>query len=132
MIGRPELAEDPRFASFADRNENADALIPMLEAIFRTRKVGAWLPELRAASIPCGPIYDIPQALAEEHTRARGLIVSVEHPKFGTIEELASPVRVGNSKPGLPAGSAARRGRRGYPSRHPGLRRGADHRAVRR
>jgi crotonobetainyl-CoA:carnitine CoA-transferase CaiB-like acyl-CoA transferase len=61
--------------------------------------VDEWLGELYAASIPCGPINDVPAALREEHTHARNLIVTTEHPRFGTVEQLASPVRVGAETP---------------------------------
>ena len=99
MVGRPELATDPRFLTFTERGENADVLIPILEEIFLTRRVDQWLPELRKARIPSAPIHDIPQALADDHTKARGLIVSAEHPKFGSVEQLISPVRVGTEPP---------------------------------
>lgn len=58
-----------------------------------------WLEQLYAASIPCGPINDVAQAMEEEHTKARGLRVTTEHPRFGTVEQLASPVRVGSEPP---------------------------------
>jgi crotonobetainyl-CoA:carnitine CoA-transferase CaiB-like acyl-CoA transferase len=99
VIGRPELAVDPRFATFAVRQANAGELIPMLEEIFSTRAVAGWLEPLYAASIPCGPINDVAAALREEHTAARGLIVETEHPVFGTVKQVASPVRVGSAVP---------------------------------
>ncbi len=99
VIGRPELADDERFRTFSDRADNKDELIPLLEDIFRTRSVKDWLEDLYAAAIPCGPINDVAQALREEHTAARNLIVETEHPVLGTVQQLASPVRVGNEQP---------------------------------
>lgn len=100
VIGRPEWAEpESGFGSFADRRRNKDKLIPLLEEIFRKRTVDEWLEDLYAASIPCGPINNVEQAMNEEHTRARGLRVKTEHPRFGTVEQLASPVRVGSEPP---------------------------------
>ncbi|QWF23284.1 CoA transferase [Nocardioides sp. LMS-CY] len=96
VIERPELATDPRFATFADRQRHAGELLPMLEAIFVERPVEAWLELLYAAAIPCGPINDVPAALREPHTQARGLVVETEHPTFGTVRQVASPVRVGS------------------------------------
>jgi crotonobetainyl-CoA:carnitine CoA-transferase CaiB-like acyl-CoA transferase len=52
-----------------------------------------------AASIPCGPINDVEEALADEQTAARGLVVETEHPRFGPIRQLASPVKVGPNRP---------------------------------
>jgi crotonobetainyl-CoA:carnitine CoA-transferase CaiB-like acyl-CoA transferase len=95
VLEHPEWAEDPRFLSFADRRDHADALLPLLEAAFRTRPVGAWIPELEAAGIPCGAVHSVAEALTDEHTVARGLLVDTEHPRYGTVTQLASPVRVG-------------------------------------
>ncbi len=96
VIERPEWAEEGSpFEKFAGRRAGQDELLPQLEAIFAERTVGEWLPLLYAASIPCGPINDVAAALQEEHTAARGLIVETTHPRYGTLKQLASPVRVG-------------------------------------
>ena len=99
VIDRPDLGADPRYATFADRRENADTLLPELEQTLATRTVAQWLAPMTAASIPCGPINDVSQALQEEHTLARDLIVETKHPRYGTLKNLASPVRVGAERP---------------------------------
>ncbi|MEU5882489.1 CoA transferase [Spirillospora sp. NPDC047279] len=99
VIGLPGLAGDARFATFADRQRNAAELLPLLEEVFATRTVAEWLEPLYAAAIPCGPVNDVEGALREEHTLARDLIVDTEHPRYGTVRNLASPVRVGAGRP---------------------------------
>ncbi|MEV0717521.1 CoA transferase [Asanoa sp. NPDC050611] len=100
VVGHPEWAEPGSpYATFAARRENSAHLLPELEAIFKRKTVAEWLPELYAASIPCGPINDVAAALAEPHTAARELVVTTEHPRFGTVRQLASPVRVGAQRP---------------------------------
>ncbi|MFI0353363.1 CaiB/BaiF CoA transferase family protein [Actinomadura sp. 9N407] len=99
VLDRSELADDPRFATFADRQRNAAELLGLLEPLFLARTVAEWLEPLYAASIPCGPINDVAAALAEEHTAARGLVVETDHPRYGTLQNLASPVRVGTQPP---------------------------------
>ena len=100
VIGHPEWAEaGSPYATFAGRREHREELLAQLEAIFRERTVDEWLSVLYPASIPCGPINDVPAALREEHTLARNLIVETEHPRFGTVRQLASPVRVGSQAP---------------------------------
>ena len=96
-IGRPELATDPRFATFASRSEHAEALIAELEGVFRTRSSDAWLEVLGAAGVPCSPVNSVEDALRDEHTAARDLIVTTEHPRFGAVRQVASPVRVGDA-----------------------------------
>jgi crotonobetainyl-CoA:carnitine CoA-transferase CaiB-like acyl-CoA transferase len=100
VVGHPEWAGiDSPYGTFAQRQRKSEELLAQLKEIFLERTVEEWLGELYAASIPCGPINDVPAALREEHTLARNLIVTTEHPRFGTIEQLASPVRVGDEMP---------------------------------
>ena len=99
VLGRPEISEDDRFATFADRGRNADVLIPMLEAVFRERSKAEWLKVLYAASIPCAPVNDVGEALRDDHVHARGMIVETDHPRYGRVRQLASPVRVGPHPP---------------------------------
>jgi crotonobetainyl-CoA:carnitine CoA-transferase CaiB-like acyl-CoA transferase len=99
VVERPEwAAEGSPYANFSLRREKKDELLAELEAIFRQRTVDEWLAKLYPASIPCGPINDVPTALREEHTLARDLIVETEHPRYGTVRQMASPVRVGSER----------------------------------
>ena len=91
-LGTPELAEDARFRTFADRFANKGALLPLLQARFATRTTGEWLDRLRGR-VPCAPVNDVRQALADPQVLARDMIVEVEHPDFGALREVRSPVR---------------------------------------
>ena len=95
VMGRPDLAADLRFATFADRGRHRDDLLPALDAIFATRTVAEWIESLQAAAIPCAPIHTVAEALADEHTLARGMVVQTDHPRYGQLRSVASPVRVG-------------------------------------
>lgn len=99
VLGDPEWAAGERFADFAARERNRDKLLPRLEKTFLNRTTEDWLTELAAARIPCAPINDVASALREDHTAARGLVVETEHPRFGTIQQLGSPVRAGAKTP---------------------------------
>ena len=91
-LGAPELAEDARFRTFADRFANKDALLPLLQTRFATRTTSEWLDRLRGR-VPCAPVNDVRQALADPQVLARDMIVEVEHPDFGPLREVRSPVR---------------------------------------
>ena len=91
-LGAPELAEDARFRTFGDRFANKDALLPLLQARFAARTTDEWLDRLRGR-VPCAPVNDVRQALADPQVLARDMIVEVEHPDFGTLKEVRSPVR---------------------------------------
>ena len=98
-IDRPELATDRRFATFADRRRNAGELLPMLEALFESRTAGEWLDVLGRAGVPCSPVNTVPEALRDRQTADRGMVVQTEHPRFGAVRQLRSPVRVGDADP---------------------------------
>jgi len=91
-LGAAELAEDARFRTFGDRFVNKDALLPLLQARFAARTTDEWLDRLRGR-VPCAPVNDVRQALADPQVLARDMIVEVEHPDFGTLKEVRSPVR---------------------------------------
>lgn len=95
VVGGDELASDPRFVDFAARREHREDLVAFLEERFRTRPSAVWLEELSAAGVPCSPINDVAAALRDEQTVARGMIVETAHERFGTVRQVASPVRVG-------------------------------------
>jgi crotonobetainyl-CoA:carnitine CoA-transferase CaiB-like acyl-CoA transferase len=92
ILGAPELAEDARFRTFGDRFANKDALLPLLQVRFAARTTEEWLDRLRGR-VPCAPVNDVRQALADPQVLARDMIVEVEHPDFGPLREVRSPVR---------------------------------------
>jgi crotonobetainyl-CoA:carnitine CoA-transferase CaiB-like acyl-CoA transferase len=98
-IGRPELAEDDRFLTFADRRQNSVELLRILEDTFITQSSDYWISILTEAGVPVGPILNVEQALKDPHTIARGLIVETDHPRFGRVQQLASPVNFGDVLP---------------------------------
>jgi crotonobetainyl-CoA:carnitine CoA-transferase CaiB-like acyl-CoA transferase len=98
-IGRPELAEDDRYMTFSDRRENSQELIKILEGTLLAHSSEYWISKLSEAGVPVGPILDVEQTLKDPHTIARGLIVETDHPRFGRVRQLASPVNFGDVPP---------------------------------
>ena len=98
-IGRPELATDERSATFAARDANREELLEILDAAFRSQTSEHWLRVLGEAGVPCGPVNDVAGAMAEPQTVARDMVVETEHPRFGVVRQVASPVRVGEETP---------------------------------
>jgi crotonobetainyl-CoA:carnitine CoA-transferase CaiB-like acyl-CoA transferase len=68
VVGLPELAADPRFATNTERVSHADELAAALEGVLRAEPAAHWLTRLREAKVPAGPINEIDEAfaLAEE------------------------------------------------------------------
>jgi crotonobetainyl-CoA:carnitine CoA-transferase CaiB-like acyl-CoA transferase len=73
-LGAGELTADPRFATNPARVENRAGLKAALEERLRTKPTAEWLPRLRAASVPAGPVNDVGAVATAEQTHALGLI----------------------------------------------------------
>jgi crotonobetainyl-CoA:carnitine CoA-transferase CaiB-like acyl-CoA transferase len=95
-IGRPELATHPNFATMAGRQANTAALLDIIEPIFASRTVLHWVATLREAGVPAGEVKSVADALQDPQVAARGLVVEADHPVYGRVKSLASPVRVGD------------------------------------
>ncbi|MBI5879453.1 MAG: CoA transferase [Chloroflexi bacterium] len=93
------LMNDPRFATNPQRNINRDQLIPLLEAILATRTADEWVSALVASDIPAGPINFPDETLQDEHLKARGMIVELEHPLVGLVRSIGCPVHLSDTPP---------------------------------
>jgi crotonobetainyl-CoA:carnitine CoA-transferase CaiB-like acyl-CoA transferase len=93
-IGREELAKDPRFDSEASRVTNREVLVPLLNSIFSTRPASDWLKRLDEAGVPAGRIKTVAEVCDSEHLRARGMFVSLNHPKAGAVTAMGVPIRL--------------------------------------
>jgi len=74
-LGRPGLADDPRFVDNNARTRHVDDLKQAVEAILSERPSADWLAALGEAGVPCGPINDVAQALEDPQIRARNMVV---------------------------------------------------------
>jgi len=92
-LGAPEMARDPRFMSGADRMAHLRELAAELSSRFRIKPAKYWLEALEEKGVPCGPVHDILQALADPQTIAREMVVEVEHSTLGLVKTLGLPVK---------------------------------------
>jgi crotonobetainyl-CoA:carnitine CoA-transferase CaiB-like acyl-CoA transferase len=106
--GRPEWATDLRFATNTLRVNHRAELIPLLEAVTRTRSTADWIALLEDKAVPCGPINDIAQAFADPQVQARGLKLNQPVAQVGSaqaaiqsIASVASPLRLTGTPPVL-------------------------------
>jgi crotonobetainyl-CoA:carnitine CoA-transferase CaiB-like acyl-CoA transferase len=94
VIGRPELAEDERFATNPERVANREALISELQREFGERPADEWADELRAEGVPSGPVNTLADVLADEHLLGSGMLQDLDHPSAGHLKMLASPILI--------------------------------------
>lgn len=94
VAGHPEWAEDPRFATNAQRVAHRDLLIPLIRQVTVFRTTDQWMADLEQAGVPCGPINDLAQVFADPQVLARGLKVRMAHPLSGEVDLVANPIRL--------------------------------------
>ena len=95
-IGRPELADDSRFAGFEARYENRAALMEILDAAFSKQPTAHWMGVF-AGQVPVAPVLTLSQALENPYFIARGGIQPVDHPAKPGLKMIASPIRLGGA-----------------------------------
>jgi formyl-CoA transferase/CoA:oxalate CoA-transferase len=93
-IGRPDLTDDPRYRTNADRRRNRESLIAALQETFLTRPYEEWEPILLAKGIPFGAINRIPDVVTHPQVAARGALVEMDHPRAGKVRMVGVPVRL--------------------------------------
>lgn len=94
VVGAPDWARDPRFASTTLRAANQGALKELLEARFAGDSAAAWLARFRAAGVPCAPINGYAEALADPQAAALGLVVPATLPGGHATRTVGCPVRL--------------------------------------
>jgi len=94
VLGRPELADDPCFCSNEARASHADALKTEIEGALRERNRADWLATLEAAGIPCGPINDVAQVMADPQVAARNMVIRVQDEAAGEISMPGNPIKL--------------------------------------
>ena len=93
VAGRPEWAQDERFATNPQRVRHRAELIPLLRQTTVMRSTAEWVSALEQADVPCGPVNRLDQVFADPQVQARGIQVDLPHP-LGTVSTVASPVRL--------------------------------------
>ncbi len=92
-LGAPELGNDPRFMTNADRMRNLTALQAALTPLFTVRTSAEWLRRLEEAGVPAGPVLDIAQMHRDPQALARDMIVETTHPVAGRVSSLGLPIK---------------------------------------
>jgi len=101
LIGRPDLADDPRFADNDRRMIHRHALEEALNGIFAARPSAEWLALLEEGGFPAGPVLSIREMHADPQTIARGMTPEIDHPVAGRVRTIGLPVKFGATPGGV-------------------------------
>ena len=94
VIERPDIVEDPRFATNVERAKNRLVLGPMLKELIAGFARDVLLQRMTAAGIPCGKVAGLHEALTSERTCRGGLLQELPHPVAGSTHVFAPPYRL--------------------------------------
>jgi len=97
-IERPELADDPRFATADARLEHADEVYATIAEWTRTRTKWEVMDILGPCGVPCSAVYDSVDLWHDRHLKERDFIQQVEHPVVGTVNLMRNPLRMSGSQ----------------------------------
>lgn len=93
-LGRPEMAEDPRFATNADRVAHRAVLVAELEDVLRERPADHWFTVLSALGVPCGPINDLGQAFALAERLGLAPVAEIAGEGGNPVRTVAHPINL--------------------------------------
>ncbi|KAK4493747.1 hypothetical protein PRZ48_014932 [Zasmidium cellare] len=100
-IGKPELANDEKYRTNADRVKSRVELEEIIENATKTKTTQEWLDILEGSGMPYAPINDVKTTLEHDHSKARGMVTEVDHPSCGPMKLVSPPVKFSESKPSI-------------------------------
>jgi CoA:oxalate CoA-transferase len=99
-IGRPEMADDPRFSHPKSRVANVGALTEILVETFRSKSSQEWADKFVADRIPGAPVNNVAEAVAQPIAQLRNMVEELDHPEGqGTLKFLGNPIKYASSRP---------------------------------
>jgi crotonobetainyl-CoA:carnitine CoA-transferase CaiB-like acyl-CoA transferase len=96
-----DLVGDPRFATNADRVQNLEELVAIIEERLQTRSGYYWLERLEEEGLPCGPINTFDKVVEDPQVQAREMVIEVEHPVAGSVRMIGIPIKFSETPGGI-------------------------------
>ncbi|MFM9924548.1 CoA transferase [Variovorax sp. H27-G14] len=93
VVERPDVANDPAFATGRDRSARREELFALLGEAFAKQPWAHWQARMRAAGVPCGEVRTVGEAIRSPEARERQLVTRIPHPAVGWVPNMALPIR---------------------------------------
>ncbi|MUU71496.1 CaiB/BaiF CoA-transferase family protein [Pseudarthrobacter sp. GA104] len=103
-IGRPELVDDPRFATNSERLAHRSELRENIERATISDTTSSWLAKLQASDLMCAPVVEYDQLVMDPQIQANDMIIPLQHPK-GVVKTVGIPIKLSET-PGAVQGPA--------------------------
>ena len=98
LLAMPEVNKDPKFSNNSSRAKNMDELKIILEKKLSSRTTNEWVKDMEKDKIPCGPIFNIKEAVENPQVEARNMIVKAFHKKIGDFKLAGNPIKMSTYK----------------------------------
>ena len=98
LLGHPEWADDPRFATNSDRVKHRDLVEKLLQEVLCQRTAAEWVDAMLAVGVPAGPVNTIDEVFRDPQVLARDMLVEVRHPALGTVRMAGIPYKFGDTR----------------------------------
>ena len=94
LLQIPEVNKDPKFSDNSSRAKNMDQLKKILEEKLLSKKTGDWVSKMEKDKIPCGPIFNIKEAVENPQIESRNMIVKAFHKVVGDFKLAGNPIKM--------------------------------------
>lgn len=94
VIGTPELAQDPRFATTEARHDFVDELGAALQKVFVEKPAAEWIKLLEAAAIPVALVQDLAEVAHDPQVLARNMLIDSEDPSLAGVQFMGLPIKM--------------------------------------
>ena len=98
LLQIPEVSKNPKFSDNSSRAKNMNELKKILENKLSVKNTDEWVNDMEKEKIPCGPIFNIKQAVENPQIKARNMIVNSYHKKIGEFKTAGNPIKMSNYK----------------------------------
>ena len=102
-VGRPDMADDPRFRTQADRRDHYHEIHDELARIFATRSRAEWLDILTREDVPCAPVYTMADVFSDPQVKHMGLQIALPRGDGAPIQTVGNAVRYSGTPAPVPA-----------------------------
>jgi CoA:oxalate CoA-transferase len=101
VVGLLHLLEESRFLTNADRMENRDALVEIINAVTETRSVDHWIEVINKGGCPCGRVMNLGEVFSDPQVLSQEMVLEVDHPGHGRVKMTGFPVKLSETPPKL-------------------------------